>query len=94
MEKLKVEAMKAESDAKLGAGEMQFKTLREQNIVDHRASELSLKEKLDLERLVSQERIARGAQQAQVQSAMVSLEVREQNDADKEAEKEAEAEAE
>jgi len=93
MEKLKVEGMKAESDAKLGAGEMQFKTLREQNIVDHRASELALKEKLDLERLVSQERIARGQQDAQVQSALVASTGRlegEEEPEEKEAEKEAE----
>jgi hypothetical protein len=90
MEKLKVETMKAQSEAELGAGEMQLKTLREKNIVDHRASELALKEKVDLARLASQERIARGAQSAQVQSAMASLEVRERNEAEKEAEKEEE----
>jgi hypothetical protein len=72
MEKLKVETMKAQSEAELGAGEMQLKTLREKNIVDHRASELALKEKVDLERLASQERIARGSQDAQVQSALVA----------------------
>ena len=90
MEKLKVETMKAQSEAELGAGEMQLKTLKEKNIVDHRASELALKEKVDLARLASQERIARGAQSAQVQSAMASLEVRERNEAEKEAEKEEE----
>jgi len=64
--------MKAQSEAELGAGEMQLKTLKEKNIVDHRASELALKEKVDLERLASQERIARGSQDAQVQSALVA----------------------
>ena len=89
-EKLKVETMKAQSDAQIGAGEIQLKATKEKNIMEHRASELALKEKVDLERLASQERIARGSQQAQIQSALVSLEVREQNDADREVEKEEE----
>ena len=72
MEKLKVETMKAQSDAEIGSGEMQLKAMKEKNIVSHRADELALKEKIDLERLASQERIARGSQDAQVQSAMVA----------------------
>ena len=47
--------------------------------MNHRAQDLALKEKIDLERIASQERIAEGAQQTQIQSAMLSKEIEEEN---------------
>ena len=72
LEKLKVEQQKAATDAEMRSGEMQLKAVKEQNIMNHRAQDLALKEKIDLERIASQERIAEGAQQTQIQSAMLS----------------------
>ena len=79
LEKLKVEQQKAATDAEMRSGEMQLKAVKEQNIMNHRAQDLALKEKIDLERIASQERIAEGAQQTQIQSAMLSKEIEEEN---------------
>lgn len=79
LEKLKVEQQKAATEAEMRSGEMQLKAVKEQNIMNHRAQDLALKEKIDLERIASQERIAEGAQQTQIQSAMLSKEIEEEN---------------
>lgn len=84
MEKVKLEAKKVESDAEIRSGEIQLKAMKEKNIVAHRAQDLALKEKIDLERIASQERISEGAQRAQLSSAMLAIDGR---DDEKEEEK-------
>ena len=87
MEKVKLEAKKIESDAEIRSGEIQLKAMKEKNIMNHRAQDLALKEKIDLERIASQERIAEGAQQAQLNSAMLSIEGRDDKDEEEKEEK-------
>jgi len=72
MEKIKLEAMKAQSDSEIKSGDMQLSGVREQNLKDHRAAELESKERLEFAQIESNEKIALGQQQAQVESATIA----------------------
>ena len=82
MERLKLDALKAETDSKAQSGDMQLKALKEKNIVKHRSEELALKEKIDMERIASQERIAMQSGFTQIDSALIANENEEKDGED------------
>ena len=72
LERVKVDAMKAQGESEVAAGSLQLQAVKEENIKNHRAAELKLKGLLETERMEVQERIARAGRQAQVESAEIA----------------------
>jgi hypothetical protein len=92
MEKLKLESQKIQAQNELNSGEIQLKAMKEKNIVNHRAEELAMRERVDMEKIESQERVARSAHEAQVISATIGAKSRMEADEDNDSEAENEDE--
>ena len=77
MEKVKGDALKSEAEIKQKAAQLELDTLKEQNIARHRADELEMKERIQMEEIASRERAALGQQEATIEAAQISAAARE-----------------
>jgi hypothetical protein len=82
MKKLELEALKEEADKEIRGGELQLKAMTQQDLQQYRMMEIASKEKLERERLATQERIALGQQEVTLEAAKISSESNEGDEDD------------